>query len=502
MTIDPTPALRLLAADRAASLARMDAVAAQARVLRRILARAAGTRFGRAHGFAAIDGADAFRRAVPLRDWDAFWRDWWQAAFPVLENVSWPGRIPFFAETSGTTGGRTKHIPVSWSQVRANRRAALDIALNHIHRHPGARLFGGPSLILGGSTALRALPGGARAGDLSGIAAATVPFYARTRALPSRSTALEPDWDRKLDRVVAECAGRDLRSVSGTTSWLLILLERLRDATGRDRVLDAFPSLELVIHGGVGLAPYRARFDVVLEGVARTEVFPASEGFFAYADRADAAALRLLVDNGIFYEFVPVTELGAAEPTRLGIDAVELGVDYALAVTTSAGLFAYLVGDVVRFVDRAPPRIVVAGRTAQTLSFFGEHVTGGELDRAMAAAAGAAGIAIGEYTVSIVPPDERDARGGHLFVVETVDAPDPARLADLLDRALAAGNDDYRAHRAGDGGMRPPALRLVPPGTFERWLRARGRVGGQVKVPRVLSDPAEAERLMAFGRAG
>ncbi len=482
-------------------LARQDPVATQRRVLERLLARAAPTRFGRAHGFAGIGSVEAYRRAVPLRDWAQFWREWWQSDFPVLRDATWPGTIPFFAETSGTTSGTTKHIPVSREMVRANRRAVLALALDHVFRHPGSRFFGGQSLILGGSMALRALPGGvARSGDLSGIASATVPFFARPRTLPTRRTALNADWDEKLERIVREAERADLRSISGTTSWLLILFERLLAASGRERLDQAYPGLELVVHGGVGFAPYRTRFDALLgPRIARTEVFPASEGFFAFgADALEGDGLRLLLDNGIFFEFVPLSELGAARPTRHWVATVETGVDYALVVTTNAGLFAYVVGDVVRVVDRRHPSLVVTGRTAHMLSAFGEHVSGGELDRAVSRAAAASGISAGEYTVGIVPPDAADPRGGHLFVVEAEReaATREAALARAIDRELALHNDDYRAHRARDTGMRPPAVRLVPPGTFEAWMRRRGRIGGQNKVPRILLDGVQLSTLL------
>ena len=497
MTLDPTASLGLLARRDGRARAALDPAEAQARVLRALLGRAAPTRFGRRHDFASIRSVADYQRAVPLRDWASFSREWWEPDFPVLRDATWPGTMPFFAETSGTTGAAAKHIPVSRDMVRSNRRAALAVMFDHLRRHEGSRFFGGQNLILGGSTALRRLRGGARSGDLSGIASATLPSYAAPRTLPSRATALTADWDEKLRRIVDEASGADLRSISGTTSWLLVLFERLLSRTGHDRLDRAFPGLELVIHGGVGFAPYRERFRVLLgSGVARTEVYPASEGFFGFGSSADGEALGLLLDNGIFFEFVPVAELGCATPTRHWIATAETGVDYALAVGTNAGLFGYLVGDVVRLVRRDPPGIVVVGRTAQMLSAFGEHLSAGELDRAVFRAAEGLGLAAGEYTVAIVPPDDRDARGGHLFVVEAAAGHDAASFARDLDRALADGNDDYRAHRRGDAGMRPPATRFVRPGTFEAWLRARGRVGGQVKVPRVLSDPTQLASLL------
>lgn len=504
--LDPTPFFRPLAHRRGRKLAATGAAEAQRRVLRHLLARAAGTRFGRAHGFGAIRDPADFARAVPLRDWQAFWDEWWRDDFPVLSDATWPGRIPFFAETSGTTSGITKHIPVSRAMLRANRRAALDMVLNHLRRRPASGFFGGQGLILGGTTALTELAPGVRSGDLSGIVASTMPLWTRGRTLPSTATALATDWDDKLARIVEEALGRDVRSISGTASWLLVLFERLL-AADRARgghaasLAELFPRLELVIHGGVGFGPYRARFAALLgDGPRPQEVYAASEGFIAYADGPpEDPGLRVLADNGIFFEFVPQEELGRDAPTRHWAADVETGLDYAIVLSTNAGLFAYVLGDLVRVVSREPLRLVVTGRTAHFLSAFGEHVSGGELDRAVAAAAAATGLAVAEYTVAVIPPDASDARGGHLFVVETATPPTPeteAAFAAAVDRHLAAGNADYAAHRGGDAGMRPPTLRLLPEGRFAAWMRRRGKLGGQNKIPRVIGDAAMLADLL------
>ena len=503
MLLDPTPAFRLLARRRAKVLAAMDPLQAQTSELEQILATASRTAFGRAHNLAALRSVRDYQRAVPLRTWDQLWQEFWQPAFPVLDNVTWPGRIGFFAETSGTTGARAKHIPVSRQMVRANRRAALDVLFGHLRSHPGSTLFGGPNLVLGGSSRLTRLEGGARTGDLSGIAAATMPAWTRGRALPPRPIALLGDWDQKLDRIASDIVGRsDLRSIAGTPSWILLLVERLLARSDTTDLATLFPALELVVHGGVGFALYRDRFAQLLGGrVSTAEVYPASEGFVALADEAtnrDDPSLRLMLDNGLFFEFVPPSELDSPNPARHWIGNAELGRDYALVLTTNAGLFAYVLGDVVRLTSRNPARLIVTGRTAQMLSAFGEHLSVGELDRAIEAAAREAGVTVSDYTVSAILPDAKDARGGHLFVVECEPAApaDAGRFAGTLDRTLAAGNDDYAAHRA---GLRPPALRFVPSGRFAGWMRARGKHGGQNKVPRVLADEHLLSMLLDEG---
>lgn len=507
--IDATPLLRLYAARRRRQLDREDAWAAQERVLAGLIARARDTAFGRAHGFAQIRDADAFRARVPVRDYEAMWGAFWQEPFPTLDDTSWPGRMPFFALSSGTTAGRTKYIPVSREMVASNRRAALDILVHHLGQRPDSKVLGGHSFMLGGSTALETLAPSVRAGDLSGIATATVPVWARGRTFPPADLALLADWEAKIEALVPASRAADVRAISGTPTWLLAFFERLAQAAPRlgPSLTDFYPNLELVIHGGVAMAPYRQRFERLIEGtrVRLAEVFPASEGFFAIQDGPPEGGMRLLVDNGIFYEFVEPATLDGPSPRRLTLREAALDEDYALVVSTNAGLFAYAVGDLVRLVSKAPPRIVFAGRTAYTLSAFGEHVSGAELEAAMVAAAGAIEAQIVDYSAGARHRARGAASDHHLVIVELVDgAIEPARAArlrDALDAALVRGNADYATHRAARQ-LAAPELIVAPSGTFHAWMAARGKLGGQNKAPRVIADEgllASLERAAGSG---
>jgi hypothetical protein len=498
--LDLTPLLRLRAAARIHELARQDPVAAQRRVLAGLLHRARDTRFGREHGFAGISSVTAYQAQVPLRPYEAFWTSYWQPAFPKLRGVTWPGRIPFLALSSGTSGGPTKYIPVSAATLRANRDAALDALIFHTAQRPDSRLLAGRNLLLGGSTSLERLAPHVQAGDLSGIAAARIPLWARGRSYPPRGIALLGDWPRKIDAIARLCLGQPITSISGTPSWLLLFFEHmaaLRPTLGR-RLAAHFPQLELIIHGGVGMAPYRDRFSQWLEGsrIETREVYAASEGFIAAADRAPGDGMRLLADRAVFYEFVPLSELGSTAPPRHWLGTAETGVDYAVAVTSASGLWSYILGDTVMFDGLGPPRLRVTGRTGWSLSVVGEHVTGGELDHAIAVAARQTGVLVQDYAAAPLPPDESDPRGGHLVLVEFAVAPPMDRFARAFDAALADGNADYAVHRAGDYGMRPPQIRVVPPGGFAAWMAARGKLGGQHKVPRVINDTALLTSLL------
>lgn len=501
---DATPAARAYAGYRSAQLARQDPAAAQARVLAALLRAARETGFGRAHGFAGIGDVAAYQRAVGLHRHEDLWAGWWAPRFPHLADVTWPGPIPFFALTSGTTGARTKRIPVSPAMLRANRRAALDLLVFHLAARPASRILGGRSFLLGGSTALARLAPGVAEGDLSGIVAARVPFWAGSRVFPPPRLALEADWERKIAALAPASLAQDIRALSGTPAWLLLFLERLAALhPERGQHLAAFyPALELLVLGGVGLAPYRDRLAAWLEGSAAEtrEVYAASEGFIAAADGGPEDGLRLILDNGIFHEFVPPEMLTGDNPDRRWINDAEVGRDYALVLTTNAGLWSYVLGDVVQLVSRRPPRLIVRGRVGQDLSVFGEHLSAAELDRAVARAAQALGGTVADYAAAADFPAGA-ARGGHLFVIAWSGPAGPgweARFAALLDAELAAGNADYAAHRQGDFGLAGPVVRLAPAGFFAAWMRARGRLGGQNKVPRVIADAALLADLRRF----
>lgn len=501
--IDATPLLRTYSRWRGRQLARLDPAAVQERELLKLVRRAADTRFGREHGFDAIRSVADFQARVPVRSHEALWSDYWQPAFPVLEDVSWPGRVPYLAVTSGTTSGTTKYIPVTPAMIAANKRAALDVLVHHLACHPDARPLAGKTFMLGGSTALVEEAPGVLSGDLSGIAMHAQSRWMRRFAFPPTDIALLADWEKKLDILARRALDQPITILTGTPSWMLILFDRMQALAG-DR--PPLPELDLLVHGGVAWDLYRARFRPHLERsrALTREVYPASEGFIASADRGDGEGLRLNLDNGLFLEFVPLEDLGSATPARHWAATVETGVDYALVLSSCAGIFACMIGDTVRFVDRDPPRLLITGRTSYMLSAFGEHLIGSEIDHAIAEAAMTTDLVVTEYTAGPVLPDTAGHLGHHRFIVEAEGGiPEPAtaaRFAAVLDQALSAQNDDYRAHRRAGAGMGAPELRFVPSGAFAGWMRLKGKLGGQHKVPRVMSDPVRfAAMCSEFG---
>ncbi len=501
-----TPILRLYAARRQRQLRREDPVAGQEGELLRLLDAAKATRFGRDHGFGAIRTVADFQARVPLRRYEDFWRDCWEPSFPQIRDCTWPGTMPFFALTSGTTTGATKHIPCSHAMNAANVRAALDVLVHHLAARPDSRVLAGRNFVLGGSTDLRELAPGVLAGDLSGIAAHQTPWWARPRYFPPRALETISDWEVKIDRFAEASIKADIRSISGTPSWMLLFFDRLAERhPDRAQELHRFyPDLELVIHGAVNFAPYRKRFGELLKGsrAETREVYAASEGFIAVADRGDGEGLRLITDNGLFFEFVPLEELDAPNPTRHWLKTVETGVNYAVILTTNAGLWTYVLGDTVRFIERSPPRLLITGRTSYMLSAFGEHLIDEEIETAVATAADAIGASVTDYSVGALMPETAGDLGQHLFIVEFDDrVPDRDALASFaasVDRCLSATNEDYEAHRAGGYGLKGPAIQSVPPGSFAAWMKSRGKLGGQHKVPRIITDPTLFSNLRQF----
>jgi len=502
--LDATPLLHVYARYRLSRLKASNAAVVQERQLLNLVAQAKDTRFGFEHGFGRIRSVRDYQNAVPLRRYEDFWTQYWEKSFPVLIDVTWPGRIPYFANTSGTTTGVTKHIPVSAEMAKANRRAVLDLLTHHIANRPHSHILAGKNFMLGGSTDLTPCGPGVAMGDLSGIAVNEVPWWARSRYFPPRELALISNWEEKIQLLASRSLQEDIRTIGGTPSWLLLFFERvhaLRPKT-TGRLAEYYPNLELLVHGGVNFAPYRERFDELLEGsrAETREVYPASEGFVALADRGPGEGLRLLLDNGLFFEFVPLDEIDAPSPTRHWIKTAQIGVNYAIVLTSCAGLWSSMIGDTVRFIDLNPPRILVTGRTSYSLSAFGEHLIGEEIENAVAAAAAAIGASVTDFSVSPIYPAKPGEVGYHAYAVEfssSVPPEDCRMFARILDEKLCAENSDYADHRAGDFAMLAAKIEVLPPGTFAHWMKSRGKLGGQNKVPRIILDASLFESLLA-----
>jgi hypothetical protein len=493
------------------------AIRDQDRIWKEMVGGFARTAFGRQEGIERGMRYADFRSRLPPRTYEDF-SPWIERMRRGERDVLCPGRCRYFAVSSGTTAGRTKYIPVNPEMLAHFRQTALDSLSYYARRVGRSTVFLGRHLFLGGATSLVPLAPAADfqawSGDLSGITAAHLPRWVERHLYePGPEIAQLADWSAKLRAIAARTATRNITLLAGIPTWILILAETMRAGTGRDLLQDIWPQLECLVHGGIPLGPFAPRLRAAAgSDVNFHEVYPASEGFIAAQDDEPAAGLRLMTDAGIFFEFLPMS---AFDENRLGqlADAIvplahaQPGIDYALLLTTPAGLCRYVIGDVVRFVSVNPPRLMYVGRTKLQLSAFGEHVIEKELTDALESAGADLGLPVANFHVAPrFLADLADGRRGcHEWWIElsgpvVPTAADRARLVSALDRELQARNDDYEAKRLG-GGLEPPALQIVPPGTFESWMRSRGRWGGQNKMPRCRSDREVADSLERLVKA-
>lgn len=499
--------------------------------LRNLLRKAAGTEFGRARGFAKLaelpDDAivDAYRQSVPIADYSAYRALVQRMREGGERDVLWPGLVRDYAQTSGTTAG-DKFIPVTGEMLASNYRAALDI-FAHAQRFGVSlpRLLGGKALFLGGSTDLSVNEHGIRTGDLSGLVAPLIRWPLSAIYEPGAQVATMSHWPSKIDAMARRCVDQDIRMINGMPSWALVLFERVMGlARERGRAVktirDVWPNLTLFVHGGVKYTPFEPRVRQFFGGSPdgadipwRLELYPASEGFIAMQDRRGDPGLRLLADIGNFYEFVPLEEIDAPNPRAFTADTVEKGQKYVVTMTTCAGLWRYVIGDVVMFdtlptgmggrAGEGPSRLRIVGRHRHFINAFGENLIVEHIENAVAKAAGEAGVIVGEFTAAPVYPGEGRRAGLELAVEIAGDGAAGVkieRFAAVFDESLKAQNVDYTTKRTDSLGMAPPTITPLPVGTFHRWLERKGKLGGQHKCPRcanhrdILGDVVGAAR--------
>ncbi len=469
--------------------------------LRALLWSASDTEFGLAHGFRSIRTVAQYQERVPVREYEDF-QPFWQRAVAGARSVTWPGRCRDWVKTSGTTSG-DKVIPVSREAFASHRRGGWDAFLLACSRVGARHLMGGPMLFLGGSTRLKEAGAGCRVGDLSGLVVRRLPPGIRGRYSPGPDIGAIQDWERRIEAIAELAAAQDLRLISGMPSWMVVLFERVarrRQAAGRPvrDLAECWPQLRVLIHGGVSFAPYASVLEEWLgRRLHRIEVYPASEGFVGVQTEA-SGGVTLMLDYGIFYEFVPVEDVGSARPRRHTVADVDLHRAYAVVMSTPGGLWSYLLGDTIRFVARDPLRLVITGRTRHYINAFGENVIVEEVERALTGACRRTESEVVEFTVAPRYPSAGEPRGGHEWLAEFRIPPrEPEDFVRVLDETLAALNADYRAKRTGGVGMVAPRVTALPPGTFYRWMREQGKLGDQHKVPRATNDRAVADALLA-----
>jgi len=481
-----------------------DPLPCQIAVLRNLLRRAADTELGRQYRFAEIASPEQFRARVPIMPYETACT-FWHRAFDGATDIAWPGHVRYFALSSGTTAGN-KLIPVTADAIKSNRRAGMMVLAYLTRRGDAASLLEGQFLYLGGSTTLRSR-GRCLVGDASAIMALHVPWYARRRVLPDPQTMAITDWEAKIRRIVENYLHADVRALSACPSWAALFFRQMiaaAQAAGdpNPAVGRLWPAFSHFVSYGMAFEPYRNAFDeYVGRPIHYLDTYSSSEGGMTAIQDEPGGPMRLLVDNGVFYEFVPAERAEESDPPRLHIGEVEENRDYALLLSTNGGIWAYPLGDVVRFVSLRPARVVFSGRTQIYLSAFGEHVTLGMIEKAVAAAAAATSAVVADYTVAPRFPSAQQPRPAHRWIMEFARPPgDLNMFADVLDRTIRAENEDYDTHRANDFGLEKPLLMPVARGTFYEWMKSKGKLGGQHKVPRVARSAAMVDELLAISQ--
>jgi hypothetical protein len=502
------PALALYLKSRVDPWLRQTAMAAgrvQRRLLRRFLARAEGTHFGRRHGFASIRNHADYAKAVPIADYPSR-QDLYDRVLHGEPDVLWPGRVRLFARTSGTTAG-SKYIPVTPGLKRNQVGAGLAMMAFAERFQAGLvrHIFGGKLMVFGGRN-LHPTGTGAMERAIGDIAIRWVPWPFTRHLEPGALNAIE-DFSEKVERVARHIVGRDIRFIGHLPTWTMCLLDRVCQVAGVEPdggITRVWPNLRLVMYGGMNLEPYRAAFERYYQPGRRPhfqQLYPCTEGFIAAQSDPHDPGMELLADNEVVFEFVGLEEWGKPDARRLLADQVEPNIPYGLVLTTSAGLWAYDVGDIVRFTSVRPPRIVFAGRHQHFMNAFGEHVIGEEVAQAVGAAARETGAAAVEFTASPIYPDGR-ARpvGAHEFLVEFEREPAGglAAFADAVDRALLALNLNWTMKRMGNHRITPPEVVAVPRGTFYEWMKRRGKLGEQNKVPVCANDRRYVDEILAL----
>ena len=475
----------------------LDPVAVQREVLQDLVTSAQYTEIGRKYYFSKLFSIKEFKKSVPIHEYDDI-KPYINRIMEGEENLLWNTPIKWFAKSSGTTNDKSKFIPISEESLQDNHfLAAKDVLTMYYHFHPDSDLLTGKGLVIGGSHTIHQINDEVQYGDLSAVLLQNSPSWSNWIRTPELHIALLDEWENKIEQLAQNTVRENVTSISGVPTWTLVLMKKILENTGKKNILEVWPSLELYIHGGVSFTPYRAQFAKIIGGkINYLEIYNASEGFFAAQDYPGEDGMLLFTNHGIFMEFMPVEEYGKPEPQTIGLKDVELGKNYAPVISTNGGLWRYLLGDTIMFTTLGPYRVRVSGRLKHYINAFGEEVIVDNADKAILAAANKSAVIVNDYTAAPVYFGDH-SNGAHEWLIEfETDPENIALFSEELDRALKELNSDYEAKRYKDIALRPPIVKIVPKGLFTSWLRKKGKLGGQHKVPRLSNDRKNIDELL------
>ena len=471
----------------------------QEKVFSHLLTKAKDTEFGRKYGFGDDISVSTYKQRVPVSSYEDIY-PFIERAIKGEANIFWPGKVEWFSKSSGTTNDKSKFIPMSDETLEETHfKAGRDMLTVYFDMNPESKLLSGKSISIAGSHEL--LPGSkSRAGDLSAVLVENLPTFFELVRTPKKKVALMSEWESKIDLMATQSMVEDVTGFAGVPTWTLVLINRIFEKLGKkDRNLfDVWPNLEVFFHGGVNFEPYRAQFEALLPGkqMHYMNIYNASEGYFGFQDDFSRNDLLLLPDHGIFYEFVPIEEVGEPFPTSHCLEEVELGRTYAMVISTNAGLWRYAIGDTVEFTDKNPFRFRIVGRTKHFINAFGEELMVGNAEVAITQACSATDAIIDNYTAAPIY-FSGESQGAHEWIIEFSKQPnDFDRFCQILDSELKEVNSDYAAKRYNDMALRFPTIHNMPEGTFYAWMKQRGKLGGQNKVPRLSNDRKYVDSIL------
>ena len=474
-------------------------VAAQREVLQGLVTAAQYTVFGKKYHFSKLFTVKEFKKHVPIHEYEDI-RPYIQRMMDGEENVLWNSPVSWFAKSSGTTSDKSKFIPVSDESLQENHfQASKDVLSNYYKNFPASELLTGKGLVVGGSHQINQVNGEIQYGDLSAVLMQNTPFWGQWLRTPELSIALLDEWEDKLEKLAQVTANENVTSLAGVPTWTLLLLKRILEIKHKNTIKEVWPNLELYINGGVSFVPYREQFERIIGApINYLEIYNASEGFFAAQEKPEDEGMTLFTEHGIFYEFMPVEEYGKPEPRTLGLSKVELHKNYALVISTTGGLWRYLVGDTVQFTSLNPYKIRITGRIKHYMNAFGEEVIVDNTDKAISIAAQKTNSIVTDYTAAPVYFTQH-TNGAHEWLIEFEKPPQNlAIFTQELDAALKSVNSDYEAKRHKDIALRLPKIHMLPSGTFNNWLRSKNKVGGQHKVPRLSNERKILEEILSI----
>lgn len=472
----------------------------QQQVFRELIESARSTEWGKKYEYKTIRSLKDYQSRVPVSTYDEI-KPYIDRMMQGEQNILWSGKIEWFAKSSGTTSSRSKFIPVSEEALEeCHYKGGKDLLSIYVNNYPDTKFFTGKALAIGGSHQVNELDakGGSKYGDVSAVIMSNLPFWAQILRSPSLETALMSDWDKKIERMAEETSKENITNISGIPTWTLVLIERILEKTGASNILEVWPNLEVFIHGAVAFTPYEQIFKKLIPSpnMHYMETYNATEGFFGIQDQRDSKEMLLMLDYGVFYEFIDMNELESDNPRVLSLEEVEEGKSYAMLLTTNAGLWRYNIGDTVKFTSTNPYRIKITGRTKHFINAFGEEVVIENAEKAIAEACQASGATIGNFTAAPRYFGDK-ARGSHEWVIEFLKEPlDLAHFTRLLDERLREANSDYDAKRYNDMVLQLPIIHHAPKGTFHQWMKKRGKLGGQNKVPRLSNNREYLEDIL------